>query len=281
MNKLFFLAKKALRKFNQYLYLIFNEIILTQKGRNFIILFNIRSLIIRSPMRVKKNSSFYLFRDKEYPSIKYLSKHERQASMSYHKGFLNRANSLAKDYCIDNIDFADDDLIIDCGANVGDFKLWFTLNNLKIRYLAFEPSPIEFSSLKQNLKNDTCYNIGLWNKESSLNFYISSEGADSSFFEPPKFGEKIQVKALPLRNFISEKVKLLKLEAEGGEPEILEGLGDKIKFIEYIAADVGFERGLKQESTLAQTTNYLLKKGFEVVSVARNRFCILYRNQNI
>ena len=79
-------------------------------------------------------------------------------------------------------------------------------------------------------------------------------------------------------SYINGPIKLLKLEGEGAEPEILEGIGDKLSLIEYIAADVGFERGVSEESTLAETTNYLLKKGFEISEINKGRLCILYKN---
>ena len=48
-------------------------------------------------------------------------------------------------------------------------------------------------------------------------------------------------------------IKLLKLEAEGAEPEILLGGLDKIHLIDYICADVGPERGLSYETTLVSS----------------------------
>ena len=65
---------------------------------------------------------------------------------------------------------------------------------------------------------------------------------------------------------LQEKLALLhsiKIEAEGAEPEILEGLIKNLNKVEYITIDAGFERGVNKESTLVQCTNYLfrLKKG--------------------
>ena len=60
----------------------------------------------------------------------------------------------------------------------------------KINYVGFEPSPIEFHCLQDNVNPSKVYNKGLWNKEGELEFYISSQGADSSLIEPKKFDEK-------------------------------------------------------------------------------------------
>ena len=81
-----------------------------------------------------------------------------------------------------------------------------------------------------------------------------------------------------MESFISSNVKCLKLEAEGAEPEILQGLGEKLKFIEYITADVGFERGETEESTLAEVSNFLIKNNFKMVAIGKRRFCVLFKN---
>ena len=91
--------------------------------------------------------------------------------------------------------------------------------------------------------------------------------------------KKIIVPSRRLENFIHKPVKLLKLEAEGAEPEILYGIGDKLKLIEYISADVGFERGIKEESTLVPVTNYLLENNFELISLGIGRLSLLFRNK--
>ena len=55
-----------------------------------------------------------------------------------------------------------------------------------------------------------------------------------------------------------EKIKLLKLQAEGAEPEVSKGSLNSLKNIKFITADLGPERGLNQESTL----RYYLKITF-------------------
>ena len=55
--------------------------------------------------------------------------HERHASFTYIKGFYERIQDLEKSYMLNLIDFKDGDLILDCGANVGDLKLWSKIKN--------------------------------------------------------------------------------------------------------------------------------------------------------
>ena len=72
---------------------------------------------------------------------------------TYSYGIESRANSLAKSYGINLINFYDNDVIIDCGANFGDIFTWSKIQNLKLKYISFEPSPNEFKkNFKKNFK---------------------------------------------------------------------------------------------------------------------------------
>ena len=51
---------------------------------------------------------------------------------------------------------------------------------------------------------------------------------------------------------------MFKLEAEGFEPEILEGSKQSINIVEYVALDGGEERGIAEAETLSKATNFLL-----------------------
>ena len=96
--------------------------------------------------------------------------------------------------------------------------------------------------------------------------------------EPKSYDKTTLIKAVRLENYIHTKIKCLKLEAEGAEPEILQGLGEKIKLVEFISADLAYERGVLDESTLAPVTNFLIKNNFELIDVAHDRVSALYKN---
>ncbi len=53
---------------------------------------------------------------------------------------------------------------------------------------------------------------------------------------------------------------------------------NSLKNIEYIAADLGPERGLNQECTLVEVTNLLQNKGFCVVGFHKSRITALFKN---
>ena len=264
-----------------YVLLLFYQKVLISTDKSlFEKLFNLKSFFLRTKSRVKWTGSCFVVLDKRIPNFSYEFRHQRQGNMAYEKGIIERAQILSKSYFLDLIDFKKGDVFFDCGANVGDIHIWFELNNIDIDYVAFEPSPIEYQCLKNNISTAKINNLGLWRSKGTLRFYLSSQGADSSLIQPKNYDEVIEVKVDKLENLIHRKIKCFKLEAEGAEPEILEGIGNKLNMIEFITADLGYERGTLEESTFIPVTNYLLSRGFELVGVGHDRICAIYKNSN-
>ena len=79
---------------------------------------------------------------------------------------------------------------------------------------------------------------------------------------------------------IQKKIKLIKIEAEGYEPEILLGLLNYINDVEYITIDCGYERGIHKECTIEKCSNYLIKNGFEMIKFNNTRISALFKNTN-
>jgi FkbM family methyltransferase len=141
------------------------------------------------------------------------------------------------------IPFREGDLVVDCGASMGDLENYFRQNQLQINYVGFEANPHDFICLKMNVGSEKSQNIGLWNQVGSIPFYVNDAFASSSFIQPPEFTEIVNIPASTLSvQFPNQKIRLLKLEAEGAEPEVLEGALEILRNIDYLSADVGPER---------------------------------------
>jgi FkbM family methyltransferase len=275
------LFKDYLRFHADLAVVLYREILCSVDKGLFAALFNFRSAVLRRNAHVEWDGTWFYATDRRMPGSKCRFRHQRAGNMFYERGLVDRARNLGKTYLLDRIDFKDGDVVIDCGANTGDLKLWFVANGMNVEYIAFEPSPVEFECLAANVAPATAHNVGLWNADGAMRFYVCSQNGDSSLIEPPKYDQIIEVETHRLERYLDRKVKCLKLEAEGAEPEILEGAGDGLKFVEYVTADLWYERGVKAESTLAPVTNYLLKHGFELVDIDYFRLCALYRNTSI
>ena len=186
----------------------------------------------------------------------------------YRKGLTHRGQSLGKSYHLDQITFQVDDLIVDVGANVGDLLLYLPKD---IRYVGFEPSPEEFSRLQLNATQKCkVFNYAVMDKNCEVSLYLNSKSADSSIFEPPTHSEVIKVQGVRLDQIVKERVKLLKVDAEGGELEVLIGCEQALNRIEYISIDCGFEKGKNKESTFISCLKLLQSNDFEILEVGAN-----------
>lgn len=248
------------------------------RGRPFCLLFNLRARLrgVDSRVRYDAERNVFLVRSGEYELC---FRHEAQAYYACKRGIARRTEILGDTYFLPLIEFKSGDVVVDCGANVGELKYYFVANNLDIEYIGIEPSPLEYRCLKENVSPSDTHNVGLWDSDGQLDFYVSSQMADSSLIEPPDYDEVISVPTRRLDSLLAGRaIKLLKLEAEGAEPEAIAGCEGLLDNIEYVSADLGFERGVGQTSTLGAVTNFLLARGFEIVANGKKRLTVLYRN---
>jgi len=224
----------------------------------------------------KKDVRFRLSEDKVFSvqenAQKQVFTNKRRGFKIYRNGLKNRLDFLLRSYCLHNVVFFEKDVVIDCGANYGDLFLALRSSIDPKNYFAFEPDPDAFNALQKNIpRRSHAMQIALGEKNGDYGFYISSAEADSSLIEPVNWDTKITVPVVRLDAFLDanqiNSVKLLKLEAEGSEPEILKGLGEALKKVHYIAIDGGCERGVDCEETFSACANYLIKNGFYLVEV--------------
>ena len=185
-------------------------------------------------------------------------------------------------YCLDSIVFTEGDVVVDCGANVGELNLALFLNGTKIKYVAFEPDKKTFECLSLNCNTfDTdLYNAALSNKEGQSTFFLDNEGGNSSLVD---FGtaSSVSVETQTLDSFEFTKIKLIKIDAEGFEPEVLEGCVNSLKKTELISIDFGAERGENQDTTIVEVNKFLYENNFELIEFSKYRLIGLYRNKSI
>ncbi len=200
----------------------------------------------------------------------FFANRERGFSL-YYQGLRSRINQLKDSYNLAHIKFKKDDLVIDCGANYGDLWLFLKDKINSNNYISFEPGINEFKSLISNAPNSQNINEGLGDSDKFLDFFVNEKDADSSVIKPIKFESIKTIKVSRLDDFIDEKkidkIKLLKIEAEGFEPEILKGCEKNINKFSYIAIDGGNERGENLEETMTKQLNFLMSKGFQIKEI--------------
>jgi FkbM family methyltransferase len=163
---------------------------------------------------------------------------------------------------------------IDIGANIGEVSILFRDYLGISKVIAIEPEDIEFRCLRLNFPEGILVNSALWKEETFLNFYTDNGAGDSSFLPRDTSVNSHRIKASTLdlvaRTLGLQQIDVIKLEAEGAEPEVVLGGLDTLKITRFITADLGPERGPKQESTAYEVSKVLESEGFRVIATSRS-----------
>lgn len=131
------------------------------------------------------------------------------------------------------VEVEEGDIVIDCGAYVGGFILGIKDKASQVH--AFEPDIQNYQCCVSNtseISNITVNNLGLFNQNQTMEFYCSESNVEHSILPPDDGTIKsvIEINVVSLYNYCKaqniSRIDFLKLEAEGVEPEIFQGLGD-------------------------------------------------------
>ena len=133
-------------------------------------------------------------------------------------------------------DLREDDIVIELGANVGNYTQLF--QSFKVSLVAFEPDPKSFRILKlKKIPNCLCLNLAASTKsgktklffhKNSKNISNKTDLSQASSIESGKFNinrnDFVEVQTIDIAKFIQnlgKKIKLLKCDIEGHEFEII------------------------------------------------------------
>ena len=155
-------------------------------------------------------------------------------------------------------------VIIDVGAHEGGFTGELLLRAPLAKFHCFEPNPNVFPILEKNCigyglldhkPRALAHNVALGSKEGVHDFLITKNSACSSFFTSSdhnkawagdycEVAETRPVKVSTLASYAADHnihdVKLLKIDTQGSELEVLIGAAELLASIEYVYAEVQF-----------------------------------------
>jgi FkbM family methyltransferase len=154
--------------------------------------------------------------------------------------------------------------IIDAGANIGLSILYFKKLYPQCKITAFEPDNKVFDVLQANiasfeLQDITVYAKALWNETTTLQFY--AEGADGGRIATPD--DATQIVTIPtcrLRDFLHQKIDLLKIDIEGAETTVLEDCTDLLHNVENLFVE--YHSFVGQPQSLHRLLSVLKEAGF-------------------
>ena len=137
-------------------------------------------------------------------------------------------------------------LLVDVGANAGYFSLLWAAQRPDNRVIAFEPSPRNVALLTENVARNGLADrvdvrpLAAGTARGTLTFHLGPDaqtgwGSFSSYVG----GQTLEVPVVRLDEVIDEPVRLLKVDAEGADPWVLEGAEGL--FRQRAVAEVHFE----------------------------------------
>jgi len=162
------------------------------------------------------------------------------------------------------IDIPQDAVIIDCGANIGLSVIY--LNNLypNARIIAYEPDEINFELLTYNInciKKDKIElnQAAVWISEGYIDFE-NTGGLGSKIVSGEKSEKSKKIKSIRLRDRLTNKIHLLKMDIEGAEYEVIKDIKDKLHFVDNIFIE--YHGKFDNQSEYLEIINILLQSGF-------------------
>jgi FkbM family methyltransferase len=185
--------------------------------------------------------------------------------------------------------------IIDIGSHIGISILYFKDLYPNSRILAFEPNPISFEFLKENVNGNALTNVTLVNEAISSNsgeriLYIDNTGnqwnSNSSFLKNSWSGKEntkgITVKSTRLDRYIQDidSIDMLKIDTEGSELEILNSHKKILRMVENISVEYHPIRGKKYIKILNILNEFfniqILDEGKVVKNPSRERLLTIH-----
>src|SRR5579872_6407506 len=144
----------------------------------------------------------------------------------------------------------EDAVVLDIGANVGDFAMQIAQVCRKGRVIAVEPVGeytriIAVQSLLNGFENVTCVRAALGDHEGQMEIHV--KGAHSSLYWGDHQGETETVRLTTLSRLMQEQgishIDVLKLDCEGAEWDILPGAEDVLEKVRQICMEFHCARG--------------------------------------
>lgn len=134
---------------------------------------------------------------------------------------------------VNKLDFSENPIIVDIGANVGIVSFYFAKKYPKAKIFAYEPHPLNYQNLIKGIEVNKITNIYPFNlavfSKSNLNVKIhlhENNTSASSVFRYLPEDPYVEVKTISLKDIIKQNnisyIDFLKIDCEGAEFDIIE-----------------------------------------------------------
>lgn len=190
------------------------------------------------------------------------------------------------EFLVDQIQNYQVDLVLDVGANVGQFAQDLILSGYKHRIMSFEPISSQFDLLQHNArkrKHWETFNLAFGDKNSEENIFVSgNSGLSSSFlrmnethlnnFPSSKIVGTEKVKITTINDFlINSNLKpqkcLLKIDVQGFESKVLSGCQNYLNEFALCFLEISLVPLYEAEPTYIEILNYLENHGQNLIGL--------------
>lgn len=173
-------------------------------------------------------------------------------------------------------------VILDVGANEGQFAEMVFSMGYHGRIVSFEPSSNAFNILQKKtlaVKHWECHNYGLSDTDSDAKLHVYEDDTFSSLYTPSKEGRKLfgtmieetgheNIKLMTLNSIYSglnlnksDRI-LLKSDTQGHDYEVIEGCDQCLQQLDVVMTEASFLPIYQSNATALKILSLLASKGF-------------------
>lgn len=172
------------------------------------------------------------------------------------------------------------DTVVDIGAFIGEFSRQAA--TVAERVIAVEPDDRNTNVLRRNLEtaeNASVLNRAVWHTTGTQSFNVAQDPSEGSILtvDHTDVEDTIELDAMRVDDIAAEfgleEIDYLKVEAEGAEPEVLQGIGDLP--VRKLAVECAPER--EGETPVEEVSEWLLEHDY---SVKRRNHIVFGKNSH-
>lgn len=196
---------------------------------------------------------------------------------SHIKAYLKSREQIKLTKYIKNILSSEHLTLLDIGA-AGDMEnRWKRISPL-VNYIGFEPDERSYNELLKKpskCASYTVYQKAVWSKKGSISFHATRGWQQSSHYQPnqnfvynfPKLErfdliKKIEIETDTIDNLVDEKIDFIKIDAQGGELEILKGANKTLSHVMGLELEVGLHAIYLNQPMFHDVVNAMDEKDF-------------------